>query len=213
MTERDRRRYLPLAMHNTVDEAVLNWLVDNKRLPVDVEVKAHLSARGNGDDYEESKLYRKALNEAVIAALEERELPSFLDEPYPDVFALIEAADWTGRRPLGMLSDDFHTLGSLMSEARKLEINTNIMFTLWHRLITEIDPELGLEIGAAGHKTNTWYHRLGHLIVKDQPAFEAYLDDEVQKRLRVGIGARAVRPLGHLLADNHPELFPKLDLE
>lgn len=211
MGEQESRRYLPLALFNTVDETVLNWLVDRDLLPKDIELKALLEGERRGDNNKSSVHYREAFNEAVIAALEQSEAPEFLETPYPDVISFYAAANWAGPRPLSMLSDDFHAFNTLYYGAKKLDVNPNMMYTVWHRLITEIDPTSGLDIAEAGHKTNWWYQQVANTYIRDEPAFEVYQDSAVQKRLRIGIGARAVKPLAYLLADNHPELFEEID--
>ena len=211
MRERETRLFFPLPVTNHVDDLVLNWLVQNDKMPRDALVKAEIEGRRRGDD-DRGEHYREALNEVVLACLEGGEEPEFLAAPYPDVFSLYIAADWVGKNSLGMLSDDFHKLGTLYRLAQESEINPNTMYTVWHRLITEIDPTFGLWISDEGFKTNYWYHRLSYAVIKDEPAYEAYCDEGVQKRLRVGIGKNAIKPLGFLLADNHPELFEVLDL-
>lgn len=211
MANKERRNYLALAQHNTIDEAVLNWLVENERVPKDIELRAHIEGQRRGDDDDYSpQYYREALNEAVMAALNGDEPPAFLDHPYPDVMTFYVSGDWSGPPALSMIDEDYHRFGTLYQLAKKTDINPMIMYTLWHRLITEVDPAIGADMVEIKHKTNEWYHRVGNKCIKDQPAFETYLDPEARKRLRRGIGERAVQPLGFLLADNHPELLEEL---
>lgn len=211
MANHESRKYLALAKHNKIDEMVLNWLVKSDRIPKDVELRAHVeSKRRGGDGNGHSDHYSEALNEAVMAALNGGEPPAFLNEPYPDLMTFYEAGNWSGPPALSMIDEDFHRFGTLYRLAEKSKINPAIMYTLWHRVITEIDPAIGAEIVEEKHKSNDWYHRIGNICIKDPPAYEVYLNPDARKRLRSGIGERAVMPFGYLLADNHPKLLEEL---
>lgn len=211
MASQEQRNYLALAEYNTVDVTVLNWLVENGRVPKDIELRSLIEGQRRGDTTDESpKHFRDAYNEAIIAALNGDEPPEFVRTPYPSVMTFYVAGNWSGPPALSMIDEDFHRLSTLCGLANKLDVNPDIMFTLWHRVITEIDPAMGEEIVEMRHKTNAWYHKVGNICIKDQPAYDAYLDPGARKRFRRGIGERAVRPLGYLLADNHPELLEEL---
>lgn len=203
--------YVALAKHDTINETVLAWLIEKGKLPRDVLVRAFVH---------EEDSYSESANQAVLAALNDDPLPSFVVEPLPNAFTFYVAANHdyeTGGNPVAMLDGDFHELRTLRRIANSLEINPNLMYTLWQRVIAEIEPELGLSIEQEKNSTPYSYYRnragyiLLETVIRDEPTLEVFQDSSLRLKLSKGIGRRCLLPLGYMLADNHPELFEELD--
>jgi len=211
MNERDGYTYIPLAKFDSTDHTVLTWLVERDRLPRDILVRADVQ----GDD-----TYEALLNEAVLAALNEEPLPAFVSKPLPNAFTLFLSGRYERKNslhPLAMLEEDYHQFSTLYRLAESHDLNPNLMFTVWQRLLAEIQTDLALEIEDERTTTPRQYsssragQMLWHTIIKDAPTFEVYQDTPLHPKLYRGIGRRCLVPLGYMLADNHPEIIEQVE--